>query len=162
MSKGKLYFTVGLPRSGKSTYCNNFVRIYDKVAVAKPRTIVCQDDIRIALGTVYNRWLEPLVYSTAQTMTRSLLHRGFDVIIDETNTSLFSLVRIFDIDNQAAPVVFRTSQTVCEQRARDSDRDYLLPVIARLAPQLDRLLTYGIERIHKEYLDGTIHNRFGV
>lgn len=41
--KGKLHFTIGLPRSGKSTFCREWVRS----GVA--RTIIEADAIRIAL-----------------------------------------------------------------------------------------------------------------
>ncbi len=103
---GKLYFTVGLPRSGKSTYCDKWIH-GDKVMnhmentffayvymVDKPRVIVAGDDFRAALhGQAYQYESECMVFAAMDVATRALLLRNFDVIIDETCTTEQTLYR---------------------------------------------------------------------
>ena len=95
---GKLYFTIGLPRSGKTTKCNVWAQdyhteivghqlIFNELNNSNPRTIVCADEIRLA---VYGqRWWtegEELVHAIQRIMIVSLLNRH-DVIVDGTHTT---------------------------------------------------------------------------
>lgn len=72
-----LIMTVGLPRSGKSTFA------------ADNRNIPCvnADSIRLALhGQPFIGLAEPFVWAIAKTMVRSLFIAGHDVVIlDATN-----------------------------------------------------------------------------
>jgi predicted kinase len=73
-----LILTVGLPRSGKSTW-----------AKEQGHPIVNPDAIRLAMhGTAYNTKVEPLVWATAKYMVEALFLAGHDkVIVDATNST---------------------------------------------------------------------------
>ena len=73
-----LICTVGLPRSGKSTW-----------ARAQAYPIVNPDSIRLAIhGQAFVAKAEPFVWATAKAMVRALFLAGHDrVILDATNTT---------------------------------------------------------------------------
>src|SRR3990167_9078457 len=97
---GNLYVTIGLPRSGKSTYCKQW-------AMRTPRrTIVSGDSIRLAMtGQRFNYNIEPFVNATKLVMTKSLLLNGFDVIVDETCTTEKSIREMLQIYKHAEFIV---------------------------------------------------------
>jgi predicted kinase len=72
-----LIMTVGLPRSGKSTW-----------AIAQGHPVVCPDAIRLALhGQPFIATAEPVVWATAKLMVASLFEAGHGVVIlDATNS----------------------------------------------------------------------------
>ena len=124
-----LLFTVGLPRCGKSTYCNDWVKQSPK------RAIVCADDIRMSLtGQRYNYLTETMVFAIKHVMIRSLLRRGMDVIVDGTHTTEISWQRIFEIDINASPVFYPDwdNGELCKKRAVETKQDDLIPVIDRM------------------------------
>lgn len=111
----KLYYTIGLPRSGKSTICTEWAK------KAPMRAIVCSDNIRLALtGKRYEPLAETMVFATKHIMIRSLLDRGFDVVVDGTHSTEISIQRILEIDINAIHVIVDTPPEVCKQRAIDS------------------------------------------
>lgn len=149
-SKGRLYFTVGLPRSGKSTYCNEWVkgeRIVnpDSNAVfaywyqsGRPRAIVGGDDFRRALhGGEFRIESEGTVFAMMDVAARALLNRGIDVIIDETCTTYETLLRYIKLDINAQAVFIDTPADVCVERAKADGREYLIGPIGRMAAQLE-------------------------
>jgi predicted kinase len=145
MNKGKLYFCCGLQRSGKSTFCKkwlyeNLYLINDNYELwlqTNPRVIVSGDDIRLAThGTRYNKLAEDSVFSTLHIMIRTLLITGFDVIVDETNTSEISIRRLLEIDEYAIAIRFDTSEEICIQRAIDSGQSDLVSAIKRTSNNL--------------------------
>ena len=73
-----LILTVGLPRSGKSTW-----------ARAHGAPIVCPDAIRLAMhGQRFVDSAEPFVWATAKLMVMALFRAGHEtVIVDATNVS---------------------------------------------------------------------------
>lgn len=151
MSRGKLFFTVGLPRSGKSRWCDDWVRqsivnpLWDlpdgPVAEPKrPGVIVCGDDFRHAVhGGEYRVEAEGTVFAAMDVAVRALLRRGFDVIIDETCTTEATLLRYLRIDPDATPVFIDTPEEECLRRAFEEDREYLAGPIRRMAGQLRKL-----------------------
>jgi len=77
-----LSITVGLPLSGKSTFCREFID------GTKQSVVVCPDTVRLALhGQQFQSLAEPFVWAIVQTMVRTLLKEGFKVIVDATNTT---------------------------------------------------------------------------
>lgn len=157
---GRLYFTVGLPRSGKSVYCDLWVKkrdpetvqiiqdamvsrefiIWNRVPGAKPRAIVAGDDFRHALhGHEYLVEAEGAVFTAMDLATRALLRRGHDVIVDETCTTQSTLLRYLKIDVEARPVFIDTQAEVCIERAKADGRDYLVGPIERMDAQLKAL-----------------------
>jgi len=146
--KSKLYFTIGLPRSGKSSLCDKWVRykfdimhgkpvdFNDACNTPNPRAIVCSDDIRIATcGCRYSQYAEELVHSIQGVMIRSLLSRGFDVIIDGTHTTSESIKRVLQM--RACDYLYvDTSQNTCKKRAIETDQQDLCIVIDKMAENL--------------------------
>ncbi len=128
MNDKLLICTVGLPRSGKSTW-----------AQAQPYPIVNPDSIRLALhGQRYYAPAEPLVWYTAKIMVMSLFTAGHDrVIVDATNTTRKRR------DEWSSPLwgtVFKLMDTpdeVCLQRATGDPE--IFPVIERMIKQREVL-----------------------
>ena len=160
-----LYYTIGLPRSGKSTLCDEWVnynldinkhhqfyhRDYsykgmDHAIVPpaykneQPRVIICSDDIRIALhGRRYITQAEETVHSIQRIMIRALLNRGFDVIVDGTHTTKNSIKRMLGFDKNAQYVYINTSAEECQKRAIETDQPDLCDVISRMELSLQEL-----------------------
>lgn len=168
--RGRLYFTVGVPAAGKSTVCNDFVKNpplassipsefpeLDYVHVERPRVVIAGDDFRVAtLGREYVPSSEHLIFSLMDTAVAALLHRGFDVLIDETSTSRPTLMRYLRLDPNASPIFLDTPREECERRAVAAGRPYLLPVIERLWPRFEKLRA-NWPTIRKELLEQVEH-----
>lgn len=159
--KGKLYFLQGLPHCGKSSYANNWLNpdsylwetceppckdgIYDKifthrkfVDTAKPRVVLGGDDFRQALtGREFLIEAEGTVMAMIDVAAKALLLRGFDVLIDETNTTEASVLRMYKIDIDAERILIDTPKEVCIERAIKANRQYLCGPIERMSKQLD-------------------------
>jgi tRNA uridine 5-carbamoylmethylation protein Kti12 len=169
-----LYFSVGMPRSGKSTIAKEWAgkfgpddprdvymdSITSDTLCTKwwidftPRygkVVVCGDDFRLAThGQVYRRLSECDVSAHVLTAIKALLLTGHTVFFDETNSSAWSIERIFEIDPDAIPVFIRTPKEVCIQRALDNKQDYLVPVIEKVAKNLEYMTPEKIEEIRKD------------
>jgi predicted kinase len=123
-----LILTVGLPRSGKSTW-----------ARSTGFPIVNPDAIRFALhGQPFVKEAEGMVWTIAKYMVRSLFLAGHTtVILDATNT----LARNRSEWNSADWIVeyscFKTDAAECIKRALVNKQDYLLPVIERMNRQME-------------------------
>jgi len=118
-----LVCTVGLPRSGKSTWAR---------ATALP--IVSTDGIRLALTG--QRWYGPIeheVWATARTMVRSLFWGGNKVVILDAPAFQRRERDMFipspDCVWKRRFVMFDTSADVCKERARKTRPDELCDVI---------------------------------
>lgn len=143
----ELLFTIGPPRSGKSTYCTEWAK------AAPNRAIVCGDSIRQALGFEYRQENETLVQGIKDTMIRALLDRGQDVIVDGTHSTEGNIKRIFQIDKKAKPVwvphfhIYETKDIAgyecnpielynfhldINERGRKTKGEYIIPVINRV------------------------------
>lgn len=119
----KLILTVGLPRSGKSTW-----------ALKQECPVVAGDAIREAIfGKLWWPPGEHQVIMTARTMVRSLFFAGHNkVIFDSLNVTEQS--RRFWLPTDDCPWLLEykcigTSPEICYQRAIDCQLDYLIPVI---------------------------------
>ena len=136
-----LQFTIGLPRSGKSTFAN-------KWADEKPRrVIISSDNIRLALtGKRYEPLAETMVFATKHVMIRAMLDRGFDVLVDGTHSTEISLMRIFEIDINAEPIIFDTRPEVCKSRADITGQSDLYPIIDRISTNLIRLGVWNVDQ----------------
>lgn len=123
-----LICTVGLPRSGKSTW-----------AKRQSWPIVNPDSIRLAIhGQRFVGDAEPFVWATAKAMVRSLFLAGHQtVVLDATNTTKKRRVEWFD-DRWATffKVIPTPKETCLERAAGDAE---LVPVIERMASQFEPL-----------------------
>lgn len=168
--KGKLYFTSGLSRSGKSFFAKKWANYEDKFEGNRlgfdcwklpknmKRVVISGDAFRKALhGSDFRIEAESTVYATMDITTRALLNEGYDVLIDETCTTEQTLLRYLRLDINAQPIFFDVTEEECIQRAKDTNKPYLIGPIQRMAKQLrilranwdetvNRLKTYLKER----------------
>jgi predicted kinase len=133
----ELIIMIGIPGSGKSTIVN-------KIANEKSFQVVCRDDIRMALGHKYNVRTEPHVFAITNTITRSHMERGFDIVIDETNTNLTTLSNWIDLGKEYGYtiryIIMYVDVEICKIRRGCSNGDFPVEVIDRMHLQLNSLL----------------------
>ena len=121
-----LVITVGLPRSGKTTWSKQFLTKYPVVNV---------DSIRLALhGQRYQQLAEPFVWATAKTMVRALFLAGHKtVILDETGITRARRAEWKSSEWVRAFVHIPTSEEECIARARALNEEFIVPIIMRMA-----------------------------
>jgi hypothetical protein len=169
MTSGKLFFTVGLPRSGKSSYAREWIKgdlppicgdEYDalewRLPGERPRVVICGDDVRTGLhGYSFLPQAEGFVFAIMDVAIRSLLIGGYDVLVDETSTTPETIKRYLRIDINAEPVFIDTPASVCQMRAMQDGKPYLAGPIDRMAKQLQELRANwdSIVGSIKEYLE---------
>lgn len=127
-----LIVTVGLPRSGKSTWAK-------ETSKQLHCPIVNPDAVRLAItGQRFVKAAEPIVWTTTQYMVRALFHSGHNcVILDATNTTKsrrkFWLDECkngnYGEDARVCFAVFDTSAMECQDRAISDNMLDLVPVI---------------------------------
>ncbi len=124
----RLILTVGLPYSGKSTWARQ-----------QKWPIVCPDEIRRALhGERYIQRAEPFVWAIAHIMVRALFLAGHDtVILDACNTTAKRRIEWTDEDWAVHYQPFPADLRTCIRRAREADDGAIIPVIERMADQLE-------------------------
>lgn len=117
-----LYLTVGLPRSGKSTWARQ-----QGVPIVNP------DSIRLALhGQAFHESAEPMVWAIADMMVKSLFLAGhFQVILDATNVTKARRDKWKSNNWKCRYVVFDTPREKCIQRAGADSQ--LVSVINQMA-----------------------------
>ncbi len=124
-----LILTVGLPRSGKSTWARR-----------QGYPVVNPDSIRLAIhGQAFVKEAEVLVWPIVEIMVRSLFISGHKtVILDATNLSQdyrkpWTRSDLWECDYK----VFQTSIYECIRRAKVDGREDLIPVIEWMFDNLD-------------------------
>jgi predicted kinase len=123
-----LHMTVGLPKSGKSTWA----RTQHGVPIVNP------DSIRLAIhGMRFVPVAEPLVWAIAKIMVAALFLAGHSrVILDACSQTPERRAEWKDARWLRAYVPIETSAELCLDRAR-SEGDYdIVPVIERMAGAL--------------------------
>lgn len=80
----RLVIMTGLPRTGKSTFVNEFVSLSVK-SRRIPFTVVCSDDVRRVMGVRYDPALEEQVQYLTTLMAESVMVRQHNIIIDNVN-----------------------------------------------------------------------------
>jgi predicted kinase len=126
-----LILTVGLPRSGKTTW-----------ARAQSVPIVNPDSIRLALhGQRFVTEAEPFVWAIAKTMVRALFLAGHDtVILDATNTTKKRRAEWMTTGEwwlKYQPIV--TSEGECLARATAAGDVEIIPIIQKMAATFEPL-----------------------
>ena len=141
-----LIMCFGLPRSGKSTWTAS--QIKDGVAIVNP------DSIRLALhGQDFVKEAEPMVWAIAKYMVEALFLAGHDkVLLDSTNAHKSD--RDFWRTDKWTRVChhFTTPKEVCIQRAKRDEREYLIPVIEKMAIEFEPITLF------EEFLDIITHD----
>jgi predicted kinase len=153
LKRGRLFFMVGLPRSGKSTIAKGWRSSGTKMF---PRVVVNKDNIRLAIhGKRWDAEFEPQVHLTGYHMVKSLLIGGYDVMLDETNCQLHYLKDLIALDNNAKYILVNTPSYVCKQRAVVDGQEDLHPIIDGLTPHLQGLLADGFTKMDDGYYNIT-------
>lgn len=127
MTDKTLIMTVGLPRSGKSSWAAEH---------GAPR--VEPDAIRQAIhGTLWNKDAEPMVWAVARYMVKALFIAGHDtVILDATNHTEARRDEWKSSAWNREYEVFPTSVARCKERAVTTGQEYLVEVIDRMNAEL--------------------------
>ncbi len=126
----RLILTMGLPRSGKSTW-----------ALKQGYPIVCGDALRLALHG--QRWCPdaaPMVWTMARYMVKALFLAGHTTVIVDATNLLERLRRSWLSDDWDIYVHHEpTNADVCKARAIASGQEDLLPVIDRMVDYFEPL-----------------------
>jgi predicted kinase len=132
----ELLMTVGLPRSGKSTWARE-----------QGHPIVCPDAIRLALhGKAWEPLAEGLVWAIAKITVRALFIAGHDkVILDATNNTIQTRSEWKSDSWKRKYVMFITPKSECLQRAVETNQEYLIPVIERMAAEQERITAEDLD-----------------
>lgn len=132
--KDRLILTVGLPRSGKSTWARH-----------TGRPIVNPDSIRLALhGNAFLKEAEPMVWVIAKYMVEALFLAGHHIVIlDACNVTRKARDQWRTGDWSVEYVVFSTPKELCMDRARrttpESNLEGILEAIDRMDSQFESL-----------------------
>lgn len=124
-----LVLTVGLPRSGKSTWASQ-----------QGCPVVCPDQIRLALhGREFYPPAEPMVWYVAQVMVRALFGSGHEkVILDACNVTEKRRREWLSPQWKTTFKLFDTDPEVCRQRARAACNSDLLIAIDRMIEEWEQ------------------------
>lgn len=128
----KLYFTIGLARAGKDSFCSKWKR------GGENRVVLSGDAFRYA---VYNRRFslvgDEIVRASLITAARALILEGYDVLINDTNTSIPSIRHILNIDKNAKAYFFTTPLETCIERAYLTNQPDIIPAIKVMSKNLE-------------------------
>ena len=130
MTLKKLICTVGLPRSGKTTWARQ-----QGVPVVNP------DSIRLAVhGQRFITEAEPYVWAIAKTMVSALFMAGHDtVILDATNTTASRRKEWISKKWITEFKHIQTPKEICIERAITENDEYIVPVIERMAAAFEEI-----------------------
>lgn len=154
-----LFLTKGLPASGKSSWARS------KVEHAKKTARVNYDDIRKMMG---GEPPEAAVQEAAKAAARQLLHKGWDVIVDNTNLTESAIARWTELANQNKAKVeivdfTRVSVETCVSRdnIRQGNERVSPPVIWTMALKAG-LIKFSNKPIAIVDVDGTLACHDGI
>lgn len=157
---GQLFYTRGLPRSGKDTYCSGWISkqvfytrdlLHDRkleIIYPIPRVVINADDFRLAAyGKEYNYNYECMAAAAIFTAIKALL-KTHCVLFNDTNSSEWSLRRIYEICPRAEYVNIGTEKNVCLRRNQETKKipEFVFDRIERQLVEIDP------EQIQKDYI----------
>ncbi len=134
MDELKLICTVGLPRSGKSTWAK-------KMREEHGWPTVNPDAVRYALhGQRYATRAEPMMWAIVAIMIRALFIAGHKIVVlDATGNTRKRRDSMTSDDWVLYYKVIDTSKQVCLFRAQGKNDEVIIPVIERMAEQHEPL-----------------------
>ena len=149
IKKHLLICTMGLPRSGKSTWSKKMAQKYGI-------PIVCPDSIRISLyARDFIVEAEPMVWTLARYMTKSLFHAGHPIVILDA-TNLNNMRNDWYSKNwDTCFKHFKTKKEICISRAIAGKKDHLIPVIERMDKSTEELTSFELKftsKLLKKYI----------
>ena len=130
MVKRKLICTVGLPRSGKSTWARK-----------QGHPIVNPDSVRLAMhGQRFQALAEPFVWAVVHCMVKALFLAGHNVVIlDATNTTKKRRDEWISKGWDTVFLVVGTLAHECIRRAKAEGDEVIIPVIERMYESYEAL-----------------------
>ena len=123
-----LIMTVGLPRSGKTTW-----------AKSSGFPVVNIDAIRlVTYGEVFIAEFESAIWATAKVMVKSLFVYGYStVVLDACNITIFRRDEWIDSMWARSYALFKADSSICIQRAEEEKKFDLVTVIKRMASYME-------------------------
>jgi len=142
---------VGLPGSGKSYYVDKFLN--------KKYTILCLDDIRLAMGSVFNPDMEPFAKAVIDTMGKACMYRGQNIVIDSTNVNHFIVDKWIKLaerfDYNVRIIVLSTSFSDCmERNQKRKTKRVPIEKMNEFHQQYKELLSMNITNVEYAVTDG--------
>ena len=135
----EIIVTVGLPRSGKTTWARE-----------QGYPIVNPDSIRLSLhGKRFELLAEDMVWSIVFIMIRSLLLAGHDkVIVDGTHITIKRRREYLNRFEDCKVIfhVMTTSKEDCILRAKKSNDEEIIPIIEKMANQYEQLSIAEVDK----------------
>jgi predicted kinase len=135
-----LLLTLGVAGAGKTTFVNKILKDH------KPFQLICLDDIRLALGDIYNERTEPVVAMITDVMGRTFMERGLPIIVDSTCTSKYiakkwcELVKEYNYTTSAY-YLDTPFEVCCNRRLNTLNTNKItIEVLERQREQLNELL----------------------
>ena len=126
----KLFVTVGLPRSGKTTLCRELLE--QGFAIVNP------DSFRLAIhGQRFVTSAEPFVWAAVYAAVDALLLAGCKVVVDGTHVT--EKRRQPWRERGAEFILVPTSKEECIRRARLTNDEYIIPIIEKMAAEWEPL-----------------------
>lgn len=137
-----VFMMMGLPRSGKTTEAR---RLSEK----KGWPHVCPDCFRLAIhGQPFILEQEAKVWDHVRVAVAALFNAGHEVIIlDGTFVRRDRRDHWRKLGYDVLVKEIKTPADVCKQRAIETGRDYLIPVIDKMAGEYEPLAEYEVETI---------------
>ena len=124
-----VYFTISLPRAGKSTLAGKYVRFEADISPASnadnkftdrphsyrklnnrdnPRVVINEDAIMLSLtGKRFTHKANPMVHAISHCMLRTYVNEGYDVLFDETFTTWKSIKELLWISDAVPVWIFK-------------------------------------------------------
>ena len=150
----KVTAVIGLPRSGKNTFCGKWANEKDPDGLR--RFIVSGDWVRLAYyGKRYIGKLEKFVHPIYETMIEALLMQdGIHLMLNDTHTSKHSIEKILNIDINTQFIFIDTSPEICKRRAYETNQADLVEggVIDRMYDHLKTLASLSIKDMRDSFL----------
>lgn len=124
----KLSIQIGLARSGKSTFCKRWIQ------EGENRVVLSGDDFRWSISNQrFKLEDEQKVRESLVIATKALLHGGYEVMVDETNTTEYHIRELMAISPKSFKAYINHCPIeICKQRAISCGQEDLLPSLDRM------------------------------
>lgn len=135
MNKKELIVMIGIPGSGKSHYVDKHF--------SDTHQIVCTDDIRKALGFIFERKMETFVHCISETFVKAKMERGLSIVIDETNIGISQILKwkilAEEYEYETRAIIMDTPIDICKDRRKCKEGEFPEEVIDRMNIGLSNL-----------------------